>query len=1043
MKDNNKKYWKGIEELSNDPEFLKNANNEFPDFLPLKESQANGGEVESGTDRRDFLKLLGFGVAAATLAACEAPVKRAIPYLNKPEEVDPGIANWYASTYQENGEYCSILVKTREGRPIKIEGNTLSKVTKGGTSARVQASVLSLYDETRLKSFTKNGKSIDKATADAEITAKLAELAAAGQGIRIVSSTIMSPSTKKVIADFQSKYAGTEHVMYDANSVSGLIKANQASFGKAVVPSYDFSKANVIVSFGADFLGTWISPVEFAKQYSVGRKLGKSKKTMNKHYQFETNLSLTGSNADSRTPIKPSQEGLFVAALYNKIVANKINVADVKNENIGKAASDLLSNKGKSLVVSGSNDIAVQTLVNAINTELGNYNNTIDLNIPSYVKQGDDEKMTAFIQDVKGGKIGAVIFYKSNPVYDHPMGADLDAALKKVNLKISFSDRADETASGENFYICPDFHYLESWNDAEPKKGMLSLAQPTISPLFPDTRCAQESLLTWAGNKQDYYSYIQNNWKSVLSGSFQSAWDKTLHDGVYESGSGMNSVSEISDSTSTKKETAPVASNTSMNADLNSIASAITESAKKTGELELKIYEKVGIGSGAQANNPWLQELPDPISKATWDNYLAIPQSLAKDKGWKQGDLFDVSVNGKKLEKALPIVIQPGQASGTVSIAIGYGRTKAGKCGNGIGANAFPFVSTINGTLSFAPGTVVITATGKSSNIAQTQTHSTIMARPVIQDTVLEEYIKNPLSGRYIPKINTNKGPVDPTHKDVDLWDPHTKPNHHWGMVIDLNSCIGCAACVVACQSENNIPVVGKKEVINRREMHWMRIDRYYSSAEDSKANKIGDYFKGDPLALEVAEDNPEVTFQPMLCQHCNHAPCETVCPVAATTHSSEGINQMAYNRCIGTRYCANNCPYKVRRFNWFKYFENDQFDKNTGMNNALGRMVLNPDVTVRSRGVMEKCTFCIQRIQEGKLNAKREKRRPKDGEVITACASACPTDAIVFGDMNDKSSKVIMQLEVENKDRAYHVIEEVGTKPNVSYLTKVRNKKA
>jgi MoCo/4Fe-4S cofactor protein with predicted Tat translocation signal len=1043
MKDNNKKYWKGIEELSNDPEFLKNANNEFPDFLPLKETQADGGEVESGTDRRDFLKLLGFGVAAASLAACEAPIKRAIPYLNKPEEVDPGIANWYASTYQENGEYCSILVKTREGRPIKIEGNTLSKVTKGGTSARVQASVLSLYDETRLKNFTKAGNTIDKATADKEISSKLAAASAAGKGIRIVSSTIMSPSTKKVIADFKSKYSGTEHVMYDANSVSGLIKANQASFGKAVVPSYDFSKANVIVSFGADFLGTWISPVEYAKQYSTGRKLGKSKKTMNKHYQFETNLSLTGSNADSRTPIKPSQEGLFVAALYNQIAGNKLSVADVKNENIIKAAKDLTANRGKSLVVSGSNDVAIQNLVNAINSELGNYGTTINLDTPSYQRQGDDEKMATFVQDVKEGKIGAVIFYKSNPVYDYPMGAELAEALKKVDLKVSLSDRADETASGDNFYICPDFHYLESWNDAEPKKGMLSLAQPTISPLFKDTRCAQESLLTWAGNTQDYYSYIQNNWKSILSGSFQTAWDKAVHDGVYESGNGMTSdMSSSSDSTTVKNTEAPVSS-TSMNADFGTIASAITESAKKTGELELKLYEKVGIGSGAMANNPWLQELPDPISKATWDNYVAVPQQYAKDKGLKQGDLVDVSVNGKKLEKAVPIVIQPGQAAGTVSLAIGYGRTKAGKCGNGVGANAFPLVTVVNGTLSFAPGAVTVTATGGSSKIAQTQTHNTIMARPVIQDTVFEEYLKNPGSGRYTPKINTNKGPVDPTHKDVDLWDPHLKPNHHWGMVIDLNSCIGCGSCVVACQSENNIPVVGKKEVINRREMHWMRIDRYYSSAEDTKANEIGDYFKGDPLLLENPEDNPEVTFQPMLCQHCNHAPCETVCPVAATTHSSEGLNQMAYNRCIGTRYCANNCPYKVRRFNWFKYFENDQFDKNTSMNNALGRMVLNPDVTVRSRGVMEKCTFCVQRIQEGKLTAKREKRRPKDGEVVTACASACPTDAITFGDMNDKASKIIMQLETENKERAYHVIEEVGTRPNVSYLTKVRNKKA
>jgi MoCo/4Fe-4S cofactor protein with predicted Tat translocation signal len=1069
MNDNNKKYWKGVEELSNDPEFLKNAHKEFPDFLPLKEeAQVNSESTEdSGTDRRDFLKLLGFGVAAASLAACETPVNRAIPYLNKPEEVDPGIANWYASTYLDGGEYCSILVKTREGRPIKIEGNSLSSITKGGTSARVQASVLSLYDEERLKFFTKNGKalSLDEYGAlDNEIVSKLTQAQQEGKGIRIVSSTIMSPSTKKVIADFKAKYPAAQHIMYDANSVSGLIKANKSSFGKVAVPSYDFSKANVIVSFGADFLGTWISPIEYAKGYAKNRKLGKSKKTMNKHYQFETNLSLTGSNADYRTPIKPSQEGLYVAALYNRISGSSIDVKDVKDARLEEAARDLMANRGKSLVVSGSNDVAIQTLVNAINSALGNYGETIDLNTPSYQRQGDDAAMAAFVEDVKSDAIGAVIFYNTNPVYDHPMGAELGGALKKVGLKISIADKANETASLENFIICPDYHYLESWNDAEPKKGFYSLAQPTISPLYKGTRCAQESLLIWSGNKQDYYSYIQNNWKQLLSGSFQDAWDKAVHDGVYESGKTMGAApapvaveSKASDKKDNKKDkknksktvvtanaapaVVPVPVTAAQGPDLNEIANAINEAAKG-GEIELKLYEKVGIGTGSQSNNPWLQELPDPISKATWDNYLAVPLKMAQAKGWKQGDVVSVAANGKEAIK-VPVLIQPGQANDTASLAIGYGRTKAGRCGNNIGANAYPFVSLVNGSLNYTSGKVVISSTGETTKIAQTQTHHTIMARPVIQDSILANYVADPKAGRHFPTVNTKNGPVPASDPSVDLWKAHEKPNHHWGMVIDLNSCIGCGACVVACQSENNIPVVGKKEVLNRREMHWMRIDRYYSSTEQNNANIEGDFFKGDPLALELPEENPEVTFQPMLCQHCNHAPCETVCPVAATNHSSEGLNQMAYNRCIGTRYCANNCPYKVRRFNWFKYFENDQFDKNSGMNSIVGRMVLNPDVTVRSRGVMEKCTFCVQRIQEGKLNAKREKRRPIDGEIVAACSSACPTEAIVFGDMNDKESKVSVQLTVENFDRAYHVLEEVNTKPNVSYLTKIRNKKA
>ncbi|MBX9853442.1 MAG: TAT-variant-translocated molybdopterin oxidoreductase [Cytophagaceae bacterium] len=1034
MKDTTKKYWKGLEELNNEPEFLKQAQNEFPDYLPIKESSGKDTSESSGTDRRDFLKLLGFGVAAASLAACEAPVKKVIPYVNKPEEIDPGNAVWYASTYMDGGEYCSVLVKTREGRPIKIEGNRLSKVTWGGTSARAQASVLSLYDSARLTSFYAGKSAKSKAEADKEIIAKLNNLN--GGAIRIVSSTIMSPTTKKAIAEFAAKYSNTEHIQYDANSVSGLIKANKASFGKAVVPSYDFSKAKVIVSFGADFLGTWISPVEYAAQYAKNKKLGESIKKnstdneflLARHYQVETNLSLTGCNADFRLPIKPSEEGLYVAALYNEIVGG-LSVNAPKSEILSKAAEDLKNSKGKSLVVSGSNDVNVQILVNEINKALGNIGTTIDLETPSYQRQGDDERMAGFIEDVKAGKVAAVIFYNANPVYDHPMGKELGEALSKVSLSISFSDRMDETSS-KCAYVCPDFHYLEAWNDAEPKKGYYSLVQPTISPLFKDTRSAQESLLVWTGNNTDYYTYLTNNWKqNILNGG---DWNQALHDGVYQS-SGSTQVAIVSETAATE---------TAVSTDLNSIASAIA-SAKSSG-LELKVYEKIGLGSGSQANNPWLQELPDPISKATWGNYVAVSVSYAKDKGLKSGDVVSVTVDGKEAFK-LPVLVQPGQAKDTVSIAIGYGRTNAGKAGDKIGQNVYPLLAYSNGTLKYNRGGVDLKPTGDFEEIAQTQTHQTIMGRAIIQDATLPEYITDSAAGRFYPKVTTADGKkVAP--KDVTVWWEHEKPNHLWTMVIDLNSCIGCGSCTISCQAENNIPVVGKKEVINRREMHWLRIDRYYSTAETwstKKEHGKDKYFKGDATAWEYPEENPEVTFQPMLCQQCNHAPCETVCPVAATTHSSEGLNQMAYNRCIGTRYCANNCPYKVRRFNWFKYFDNDKFFMNTSMNTQLGRMVLNPDVTVRSRGVMEKCTFCVQRIQEGKLTAKKENRRPVDGEILTACASACPTNAIMFGDINDASSQVWNQLSEENKKRAYTVLEEVNTRPNIAYLTRIRNKQA
>jgi MoCo/4Fe-4S cofactor protein with predicted Tat translocation signal len=1017
MKDNNKKYWKGIEELSNDPDFLKQAHNEFSESLP-KET----GSETSGTDRRDFLKLLGFSVAAVSLAACEAPVHKAIPYLNKPEEVDPGVANWYASTYMEGGDYCSILVKTREGRPIKIEGNRLSKVTRGGTNARAQASVLSLYDDARLTSFLVNGKQESKDEADKQIIGKLNSLQ--GGAIRIVSQTILSPTTKKAIADFKAKFPNTEHVMYDPNSASGLIKANKASFGTAAVPSYNFDKANVIVSFGADFLGTWISPTEFATQYASRKKLGNSVSTKDefqilRHYQIETNLSLTGCSADYRTSIKPSEEGLFVAALYNAISGSPISVNAPKNDIIAKAAKDLTANKGKSIVVSGSNDINIQILVNEINKALGNIGTTVDMATPSYQKQGDDEAMNTFIEDLKAGKVGGVIFYGANPVYDHPFGASIAENLKKASLTISLADRMNE------------LHYLESWNDAMPKKGQFSLAQPTITPIFKETRSAQESLLIWSGNKTDYYTYLTNNWKQNILGG--SSWEKALHDGVYESASANVEFTSSAD-----------ASNVSV--DLSAIANAIN--ASKGSGLEVKLYEKVGIGNGYQANNPWLQELPDPVSKATWGNYIAVPISFAKEPGsadkfrYKDGDVFSVKVNGKEVFQ-LPILVQPGQAAGTISIAVGYGRAVAGKAATNVGKNVYPLASFKNGSISYTADKIEITPTGEFEEIAQTQTHHTIMGRAIIQDSTLPEYQTNHSAGRYFPIVTTAKGKQAP--KDVTLWYEHEKPNHLWGMVIDLNSCTGCSACVVACQAENNIPVVGKKEVINRREMHWLRIDRYYSTDEGVKTKKeLGDkkYFKGDMDAWEDPQENPEVTFQPMLCQQCNHAPCETVCPVAATTHSSEGLNQMAYNRCIGTRYCANNCPYKVRRFNWFKYFDSSKYPNNPA-NSNLGKMVLNPDVTVRSRGVMEKCTFCVQRIQDVKLTAKKENRRPIDGEVQTACSAACSTGAITFGDLNDSSSVVWNQLTEENKERAYTVLEEINTRPNIAYLTRIRNKQA
>ncbi|MDO8968364.1 TAT-variant-translocated molybdopterin oxidoreductase [Algoriphagus sp.] len=1021
MKENKKTYWKGLEQLSNDPEFVKHADKEFAELPTILNE-------DGSASRRDFLKVMGFSLAAASLAACEAPIRKAIPYVNKPIDINPSIPNYYASTFASGGDYAAVVVKTREGRPIKIDGNELSPINKGKVNAIVEASVLSLYDKQRLANPMIGGAVAEWAALDTEVKSKLAS---AGT-VKIVANTILSPSTEKALQEFGAAFGGAELIMYDPISNFGISKAAETFYGAAVIPSYHFDKAKTIVSFGADFLGTWISPIEFAGAYAKTRKISKEKPEMSRHYQFESNLSMTGANADYRTPIKASQSGLAVLALYNAIASKSgaatVSAPKVEIANLDKAAADLLASNGASLVVSGSNDPNVQIVINAINELLGNNGATVDFANPVFFRRGNDERMNQFVGELKGGQVGGVIFYNCNPVYDHARGAEIAEGIAKAKVSISTNGTLDETSSLVQI-VAPDHHFLESWNDFQPKQGQFSVSQPTISPLF-NTRQAQESFLIWAGSTTNYYDYLQANWNATLfplagkGASFQEFWDQALFNGVVSVETTPKSVSAIGDA--------------------SAAASAVAQTYKADNSgAELVIYSKVGLGSGAFANNPWLQEMPDPITKATWDNYLTVSQKWATDKGVtmyeENTQKASITVNGKSL--IVPILVQPGQANGTFGLAIGYGRTKAGRVADGVGVNAYDLLDASKGFVNFDITTgVEVAVTGDSYKIARTQTHQTFMGREnVIQESVLSAYQADASAGRYRPKIYKDGEFVKPSK--LSLWKGHQYSQHHWGLAIDMNSCIGCGACTVACQVENNVAVVGKQEVLNRREMAWIRIDRYYSS--DASAEDL----KG----MEIAAENPEVTFQPMMCQQCNNAPCETVCPVAATTHSSEGLNQMTYNRCIGTRYCANNCPYKVRRFNWFKYHDNKDFaGVNIAQNDDLGKMVLNPDVTVRVRGVMEKCSMCVQRIQAGKLTAKREKRTIQDGEINMACAVACPTDALVFGDMNDPSSKVSKLLKIEEntsalkevgEERAYHVLEEINVSPNVWYFTKIRNK--
>ncbi len=977
------KYWRSLDELNAPVAFRKNEVR-----LEVDANRATMKKAASSS-RRDFLKTLGFSVAsAAVVASCKRPVDKAIPYLVKPEEVTPGVANYYASSYFEGNEYCSVLVKVRDGRPIKIEGNDLSSISQRGTSARVQASILDLYDDARFKTPLKRGEPTTWDEIDSYISQKLSQLNNENKKVVLLSSTIISPSAKKVIGDFQQRFPNVEWVQYDAVSATGILKASELSFGKAFVPDYRFEKAKVIVSFGADFLGTWLSNVEYTKAYSSGRRVMKKSDEMNRHYQFESGMSLTGSNADVRVPIKPSEEKTILTALYYQLlqaggeftVAAPASPVDLKG-----LVEDLLENKGRSLVVSGSNDVEIQLIVNAVNHLLGNYGTTIRTEKTLNTHQGIDADFERVIAGLKDKSIAGILCWGVNPVYNHPKGSDLKQLIAGAELSVSFSDRKDETTAACH-WVCPEAHYLEAWNDAEPKSGTFSLAQPTISKLF-DSRQVQESLLKWAGvEAPNYYEYLRKNWTENMSGLQRKYtdgrifWNEVLQKGVFEPGIEFKTLAYSE----------------------NGLAGALSLKQDAASGWEVVLYQSMALKDGFAGNNPWLQELPDPIAKISWDNFAAVPVKWAEENGVQNESV--ITVNGVEL----PVFIQPGQAPGTISVALGYGREVAGKVGDGVGKNMYPFTSIENGAQKFWVSGAQVSVTDKTYELALSQTHHSMEGRPIVRETNFDEWQLDPAAG--------NELKAEHDEHSVSLYPGPEFKGHHWGMAVDLSSCIGCGNCAIACQAENNIQVIGKEQVRNRRIMHWIRVDRYFSNDAE----------------------NPEVYHQPVMCQHCDNAPCENVCPVSATPHSDEGLNQMAYNRCVGTKYCVNNCPYKVRRFNWFKYVGNDEFDY--ASNSDLGRMVLNPDVTVRSRGVVEKCSFCVQRIQEKKTEARVAGRKIEDGEIQPACVQSCPGNALVFGDLNDPNSKISNYFKNE---RNYHLLEELHTLPSVGYLTKVRNKKA
>ena len=1017
----NKTYWKNIDQL--DPENVavkKLEQNEFVSKLPEDFLSDEKTLEESSTSRRDFLKYVGFSTAAATLAACEGPVIKSVPYVVQPEQIRPGIANYYATTIADGFDFGSILIKTREGRPIKVESNSEAP-TLGIANARIHASVLSLYDTMRLQGPEANGDEVSWDNFYLQTGAMLKALAATNKEVVLITPTLASPTSHKIIGDFVTAFPNVKHVIYDAISSDDALNAYEKHYGIRGLADYDFSKAKTLIAIDADFLGDWQGG-GYAKGYAASKVPHKhhGKAEMLWHAQFESNMSLSGANADHRVPCSPGEQKNILAYIYDSLIGSSSSgtLSATLKEAADKAVSELKAAGPDGVIITGIEDETAQSIVLAINTLLKS--NAFQPESPKLIRQGNTVAAHKAFADIQSGAVKGLITIGVNPIFTTANGEALAEGIKKLEFSLAFASKKDETAAASQF-VAATPHYLESWGDYEMKAGHFALAQPTIRPLF-DTQQFQDVLLKLSGQNTKYYDVIKAHWNESILGS--SSWSKALHDGYFSTDSSIENIT----------------------ADFSGLNTASLRSATSP-EMSLVLYTKTGMGDGQQANNPWLQEFPDPITRVSWDNYLTISMADANRlglvntntaNGALNGSYANVTVGSKTIK--VPVIVQPGQAKGTVGLSFGYGERMGLKPEMQTGVNAFGLYEGSQKTQA-----VQIQVASGEHEFACVQLHNTLMGRgDIVKETTLEVFnTKDKKYWNATPQVSKNHIEFDVTSPEVDMWQEFDRSiGHHFNLSIDLNSCTGCGACVVACHAENNVPVVGKAEVRKSRDMHWLRIDRYYSSATSFEGdNQTKDAISGigDSLStfgeMEQASANPQIAFQPVMCQHCNHAPCETVCPVAASSHGGQGQNHMAYNRCVGTRYCANNCPYKVRRFNWFLYNKNDEFDYH--MNNDLGRMVLNPDVVVRSRGVMEKCSMCIQMTQKTILDAKLKGEEIKDGTFQTACSNACTTGAMVFGDINDKESKVAA---LHEDDRMYHLLESVGTKPNVMYHVKVRN---
>lgn len=983
-----KKYWLSLEQWRDEKTFQREAQKEFaaPPFSP-----------EEGVSRREFLKLMGASLALTSLGCLRKPAEKIVSYVNRPEDIVPGSPNYYASSFFDEGEGFGLIVQTREGRPVKIEGNPLHPLNKGGMSARAHAHLLALYDPERLKTPQRNlfnkektNKEAVRAPFDISDPVIVSELKKGRTAL--LTDCFPSPASHEVMDDFFKVFKG-ESFTWDPTSLNSLALSYQKCFGRRLVPQYRLDQARMIVSVNCDFLGSFLSPASHSRGFAQSRKPNKS---MSQLIVFESLMSLTGSNADEKYRIRPSENILVVLTLIDEVLKVQSPNSSLRlrfnrirkkfpplaaESAVRSTAQKLLKHKGESIVWAGgsagqtSYEESFLVLTHYLNHLLGSYGKTIDFNQYHTSWSRRTQGIDSLIQKLNQGKVRNVIIHRTNPLYSYPHRKELKSALRKAQLVIYTGDRMDETARVSD-YIIPDLHDLEKWSVWEFQKGVYSIQQPTVRPLI-QSRSFEDNLIRWMRYDQketsrlnsvlSWYDYLQKNisqkrllWGDLLKNGFQ----KKLR---------YKKLPQFRENVLRKIQIQPAA-------------------APLSSGLELILYTTQGLKGGRLANVSWLQEFPDPITKICWDNYLCLSPKDARLKNLKEGQVVELKVSQESVK--VPVHIQPGQSDGTAGLALGYGQTHAGRLAGGVGVNGYTFMKTVKDHVVSSGLKAEVHPTRSSIALAAVQGHHSMEGRQIVVETTLKQYLKNPKSGLH-------------SHKIFSLWPEHKYPREKWAMSIDLNSCTGCGACVVACQSENNIPVVGKKYVLEGREMHWMRIDRYYT---------------GSP------EEPEGVVHQPVVCMHCDNAPCETVCPVAATVHSDEGTNDMIYNRCVGTRYCSNNCPYKVRRFNWFNYAKKIK----SPLHGAL-----NPEVTVRSRGVMEKCTFCIHRVKAKQSEARLKGRSLKDGDIQTACQQSCPAQAIVFGDFNDKNSKVRKAFEEKN---AYALLEELNTKPSVRYRTKIRN---